>query len=189
MASPDPVKAGIAALNRLLAGETVAGAEQEALSWLESVVGARKPLQEYAPRTRRRYLAAAGRGQSAREVNAAEYARKKGKAAAKPSAPRKPTKAAMRKEMERLADKRNEFLPMSVVDWDVIENFIQVFGEVHVLQILRNEVDSIEHYVYQHNREPGNRRWHNRVEEVYPANFNEVLANTDILYYYHGVRI
>lgn len=188
MTTPDPVKAGIAALNRLLAGQSVSSAEQEALSWLDSIVGARRSLAEYAPRTRRRYLAAASRGQSARQANAAEYQRKRTRKAptAKPAVS---GKSATRLEMERLAAERNTYLPASVVDWDVIDNFVDIFGEQHVLQILRNEVDSIKEYVYNHNREPGNRRWHNRVEEEYPAEFNERLANTDILYFYHGVRI
>lgn len=185
MTTPDPVKAGISALNRLLAGQSVSPGEQEALSWLEGVVGARKSLAEYAPRTRRRYLAAASRGESARQANAAEYRAKRIRKA-KPAVPGKSPK---RLEMERLAAERNTYLPVATIDWDVIENFIEVFNEDHVLQILKNEVDSIKEYVYNHNREPGNYRWHHRVEEVYSADFNERLANTDILYFYHGVRI
>lgn len=189
MTTPDAVKAGIAALNRLLAGQTVSTGDQEALDFLQSVVGARKPLREYAPRTRRRYLAAAEKGQSASEANKAEYSKRKAKVKPSGRGQRKPTKRKMRQEMEQLVERRNEMLPGSVVDWEVVDDFILAFGHEHVLQILRNEIDSIEHYVSMHDKEPGNRRWHSRVEEVYQPDFNARLANTDILYYYHGVRL
>lgn len=172
MTSPDPVKAGIAALNKLLSAGAIESDEQLALDWLEQTVGAKRSLASYAPRTRRRYIAAARKGQSATQVNKDEYAGR-----------------TWRIRMEKLFKKRNEYMPDSIVDWDVVNNFVDAFGYKHVETILRNELDSIEQYVYHNKKEPGNARWHHREHEIYKPNFNERLASTDVLYYYHGVRL
>src|SRR6266487_2649511 len=87
--------------------------------------------------------------------------------------------------INKLIKRRNLYMKDSVVDWDILSNYVEAFGYDHVLNIMTDELDSIEEYVEQGNKYPGNSRWFNREHEIYKPDFNDRLANTDILYYYH----
>lgn len=183
MAGRTRVNRGATALDKQLSGQALTTGESNALTWLENLVGANRPLSEYAPRTRRRYLAKA-RAAPTRQSGSTEYQRRKAAVALKTGGlnPKQYT------EFNKLIARRNEMMRDSVVDWDIVSNYVEAFGYQHVKAIMVDELDSIEEYVDRANKEPGNRRWFNREHEVYKPNFNDRLANTDVLYYYHGVR-
>jgi hypothetical protein len=192
MAGRSRVNRGVAALGKQLSGQSLTTAESNALTWLQHVVGARRPLSEYAPRTRRRYVAKA-RAMPTASGGPTEYQRRKAAVALKTGGltPKQYT------EFNKLIKRRNDAFRArgstgveneSVVDWDTVSNFVEAFGYQHVKTILVEELDSIDAYVNRHDRGPGNQRWFRRDNEVYKPNFNDRLANTDILYYYHGTR-
>lgn len=185
MAGRSRVNRGVTALNKVVSGETLSQPERNALSWLQEVTGAKRPLAEYAPRTRRRYVARArSTSSTGRAGGASEYQKRKASVAAKTGGltPKQYT------VINKLIKRRNGYMKDSVVDWDILSNYVEAFGYKHVRDIMVDELDSIEEYVENNNRFPGNRRWFGREHEIYKPNFNDRLANTDILYYYHGTR-
>lgn len=161
--------------------KTINSGEQEMLTWLKNSLGARKELQEYAPRTRRRYRGATKVGKTVQEVNAEEYRNRQ------PSSgvPHKPNQ---RLRVYALIKRRNEFFPNDLVDIDDVEDYALALGWDNLERILTDQIDSCEHWLRNDPR-IGRIRWFDRKHEKVRPDFGEYIANTDIFYFYHARRI
>lgn len=169
-------------------GVDLSDVETEAVDWLRNVLGTKRPLQSYAPRTRRRYRKAAREHETATSVNRRDYEaalRRQGKS-------RQPTDTknyrATRSKMMRLIDRRNELLPHSIVDIDYVNDYVKVFGNRNVIMLLQTQIRSCEEYL-KRNPLPGRKEWDERrwtKSDLPEAEFT--IGNTDIMYYYHSVR-
>lgn len=163
------------ALAKIDAGQstTLTQAERHALDQVQREAQLRRPLASYAPRTRRRYLAAADASRSARSANASEYRERKQRAAG-----RKQRIEALRQELVTLgiSDGMNE-----ITD---IEEAIEVYGEAAIENRLRHQIFATRSYGHGNPR-PGNFDWHNR--ELQPLRGMDGIGDyADPLYYYHG---
>lgn len=165
--------------------DALAEEERGALTWLRNTLGTARPLESYAPRTRRRYKAASVRGETAREVNSKEYVKRKNK----PDTTIQRRKSERQQAMELIA-RRNRYLPHSPVDIEEIEDYVSAFGWDNVISLLKDQLNSCEWWL-KHDARPGNRRWKERRwtdPERVRDDFSEYISNTDIMYYYHAVR-
>jgi hypothetical protein len=167
-------------------GEAYTAGEQELTNWLQSHLGLRRAPEAYARRTRQRYQKASREGRTAREVNQREYQERKRKktGAAKP----REAGDTFSAQLNRLIARRNELLPESPVDREFLQEYIDVFGESNVLDLITEQVDSCQRY-QRGDSEPGHRRWiernpTNRIN-VRP-DITTYLWNTDIMYFYHA---
>lgn len=160
--------------------KAVTPGEAEMLTWLRNTLGTKKPLQEYAPRTRRRYKAASREGQTARQRNKQEYQQRTG---GTPKTPR----GGPRNRMQDLIDRRNQFFPRDPVDVQDVQDYVAAFGYDNVITILQEQIDSCEWWLRNDPR-PGHNRWFNRRHEVLRPDFTSYISNTDIFYFYHARR-
>lgn len=182
----DIVQLGIGALAKQLQGRALSSSETRALESLQARTGARRPLAQYAPRTRRRYLAIARSTQTPGQAKATEYQRRK-ESVAQRTGGLTPTQYT---EINKLLKQRNAYFteqPTAEVDWDILSNFVMAFGYRHVRTILKEELESIRAYIRE-DSSIGQRRWDKRqdITKKYKKDVTLLLGNVDILYFYHG---
>lgn len=181
-------------LEKTLAGEAVPFGFAEDLSYVETFLGLKRPLASYAPRTRRRYVAAAkahdaGMRQSKARERVTRTTTTKSRYGLSPS------------QLTRLNKVRLPIMASGVVideylEPQVIREIVNVYGFDYMLKVLTQQLDSINQYVDGSPR-AGNRRWHSRGEFEEEARakmikqFTAVVYfpnGTDPYYYYHGLR-
>lgn len=146
-----PLERALAALDKRLSGSDLTKSEVDALSALESSLGLKRAggLAAYAPRTRRRYLAAARRGESARQANRREYQRK----------------PSLDERIRRLAE-HNAGLGYGrgPYDNDSIRALTATFGKKETERLLREQKHATEAYE-RGDSGPGQRMWASLQEE------------------------
>lgn len=161
---------------------------------LGEYVGARRPLWEYSPRTRRRYLAAARRGET--RPYAREYQRRKQSTAARwggatPAQVTRIRQLARKNEAALRRDPQNSDVSL---DDDFLRQAAEVYGPQYLLTVLKEQRDSIRAWSAAEDKSQGrhhvgNRRWFGREKRetrLLRMRQRGVLANSDPLYYYHG---
>lgn len=187
------VEGAIKAVDRILAGDKVPFVFEADLRFVEDFLGLKRPLASYAPRTRRRYIAAAKAGdKGAKKTRSRESQMRSEKTLSQWGlTPHQLTELNRYRIpiMESGVD-INEYL-----DPDVIRDVVQMYGFRYMLTVLRDQYNSIVEYS-KGNREPGRQRWLNRgeLEEAAKKEMNEKFAaalvyfakGTDPYYYYHG---
>lgn len=187
----DAVAGAARAVEAILAGRDPFINHQADLELVERRLGLKRPLAFYAPRTRRRYLASARRGENAE-------------------------KALQRERVQRKSTTKNEYgltptqltkinafrIPIQdsgvdigpYLEPDMIKDIVQMYGFNYLHTVLADQYDSIMEYT-KFNKEPGNRRWHSRgeleeaAEKKMAHKFSAVVytaQGTDPYYYYHG---
>lgn len=168
------------ALDKQLAGQSLTRREQLALTNLQNRLGLARSLADYAPRTRRRYLAAAREGLTARETNQRDYR----------SRPTSFTGPARRREIERLREAIYDSTVEQARDAhsvDAIEDLIDLYGEAFTLRVLADQHRAIQAYQSGDNT-AGKRRWDNREQILAQYRSPDTLdaSDTDVYFYYHG---
>lgn len=188
----DRVDNAVRAIKAILSGRTPGFTLVEDLEFVERYVGAQRPLAEYAPRTRRRYLAAARKADAgARQTKAAEktarVSRAKHRTGLTPS------------QLTQLNRWRNEINASGVdireyLDDSTIKDMVTMYGFKYLKAVLTHQIESIREWT-KGNREPGRTRWMSRGEleakarEDIQFKFAAVVYHakgTDPYYYYHG---
>lgn len=163
------------ALQKELSGESLTRTESLALRTLEERLGLSRPLSSYAPRTRRRYIAAARAGQTATEANRREY-----RARAITGEARTARIEELRQRLDNSSLDRISHSPEQIAD------LVDTYGEPFVLQVLTDQLRSVEAY-QSGDPGPGRARWANRqaIVERYRTSM-ELDESTDPYFYYHG---
>lgn len=150
-----------AALALLRAGRAPSPDQRAALARVEATVDARKPLSAYAPRTQRRYLAAAKVGTTAHTANRVEYDDKLARA-------RGGGVASRRARVYRLAQELDAHElegAGGVFDQDQIDYLIELMGLTGALFILTQQLDSVHHF-QEGDSAPGRRRFFGRATVI-----------------------
>lgn len=187
----DAVAGALKAIEAILAGKEPPIGFASDLELVERRLGLPRPLASYAPRTRRRYIAAARKGQN-RET-ALQRERVQRKSTTKNEYGLTPTQLTKLNRyripiMESGVDIRHYLEP------DMIRDIVQMYGFNYMYTVLKNQYDSIAEYT-KHNPLPGRGRWNSRgeLEAEAEANmaqkFSAVVYSplgTDPYYYYHG---
>lgn len=178
-------------IDRGLTDEQIPTSAMQDLRYVERRLGLTRSLESYAPRTRRRYIAAARKGTSAK--TARERENKARKSAAKNKFGLTPTQLA------KLNKYRIPILESGVdigpyLEPDYIRDIVQMYGFKYMITVLADQYDSIKEYT-RFNAEPGRTRWNSRgeyeaeAEALMAQKFTAVAYNakgTDPYYYYHG---
>lgn len=196
MANPlgDRLGAALRALEAQLSGGIPDPLDLVQLRGVEQYLGAKRPLSEYAPRTRRRYLSAARRGEQ--RPNKSEYQRRKQRTQEKygGASPNQMTRmrrlarrneAALRREMENATFS---------FDDEFLADVANVYGPEFLDEVLKEQWDSIARWEESEDetrgsQHQGNRRYFGREDRetrLMRLRNKGVVANTDALYYYHG---
>jgi hypothetical protein len=188
---PGRLENAIKAIDKILSGEPAPSAWGEDLAFVERFLGLDKPLSSYAPRTRRRYISAAKKGQTAAQVRASERTQRSTSTLNRYGM--NPTEWGKVGKLIRTIRSSgidiNEYF-----DPDVIKNVVQMYGVAYLVDVLTQQIDSIREYT-KGNALPGNQRWHSRgdLEEDAQARMKSsfaaavyFIAGTDPYYYYHG---
>lgn len=189
------LNSALRALAAELAGRTPAPKDAQALRAVESFTGAKRRLADYAPSTRRRYLAAARRHD--RRPNVTEYQRRQRDAArggVTAQQWRTVRKLARRNEEALRNDSENEDF---YFDDDTLRDVLRVFGYEFTVQVLREQWQSIKAWEkgdqVQGNSPPGTGRFFGKERRERETRWMRItghggVGNTDFLYYYHGSR-
>jgi len=187
----DAVAGALRAVDKILAGVEPFINEQADLDLVQRRLGLPKPLVEYAPRTRRRYAAAARKGQN-REA-ALQRERVIRKSSTKNEYGLTPS------QLTKINTYRIPILESGVdigpyLEPDVIKDIVQMYGFDYFHKVLGEQYDSIQQYT-QGNKGPGRERWNSRgeleteAEAKMAMKFSAVVYHvkgTDPYYYYHG---
>jgi hypothetical protein len=196
MANPlgDRLTAALRALESQLSGGIANPLDEVQLRHVEQWLGAKRPLSEYSPRTRRRYLAAARKGEQ--RPNKSEYQRRKQRTAERygGATPNKLTRMRkLARENERALRRDPQNANFSLDD-DFLAAVADVYGPDFLNEVLKEQHDSIAHWdeaedQSQGPQHKGNRRYFGREERetrLMRMRNRGTMANTDALYYYHG---
>lgn len=186
---PSQIEDGIRALKMWVRGEPVSDLRREDLDFLTRELRLPKPIETYAPRTQRRYVAAARKGQTAKEA---------GKAERRAQQQRRGTfiqsHGGLSATQWRTVDKlRKQVIALGVdvdpyMDDPVIIDFAQLYGYQYLVTVLTNQIDSTQHYL-NGDRTPGRTRWDARgeLEHRFAASSHVYyIRGSDPYYYYHG---
>ena len=187
----DAVAGALRAVEKVLRGEEPFINEQADLDLVERRLGLKRPLAEYAPRTRRRYAAAARRGENAERALQKERVQRKSTAKNEYGlTPSQLTKInAFRIPIQESGVDIGPYL-----EPDMIKDIVQMYGFNYLHTVLADQYDSIKEFT-SHNAEPGRTRWQNRgeleeeAERKMAQKFSAVVYSaqgTDPYYYYHG---
>lgn len=178
MARRIPHQRAALALNKQLAGESLTRQERLALDNLQSRLGLAKPLSQYAPRTRRRYLAAARDGLTAREANRRDWSKRPG---AITGARRTARIEELRSAIWDSTLSRASHTP------EEIDDLKDLYGDAFVLRLLTDQHSSLAAYT-DGDAGPGNRRWRNRGDIIRQYRQVDDIDSTDFdaYFYYHG---
>lgn len=193
MTTPYDVKEIWTSVERVATGgASYTAGETEMVEWLTRQLGLKRSPESYARRTRQRYQTASRRGLTAQEINREEYLRRQARKRNRKRGPGSNVVVGelFSEKLRRLIDRRNFLLPEVKIDEEYLEDYIDIFGEGNVIDLLEQQIDSAEHY-QRGDSEPGHRRW----EERNPTNprriradFTTYIGNTDVMYYYHSHR-
>lgn len=167
--------------------------EQTALSWLEARLGLDRPLEEYAPSTRDRYIRGFLRGKSGAELRAEQRTqRREHTEQVYGVTPSQLTR--INKLREELAVYHLDVAPYH--DWETLSDIARIYSARYVLKVLRNQLDSVKHFTHDRDPIPGRKRWDSRGQleseflqdsiERTSASFAAGMKGTDPYYYYHG---
>lgn len=194
------LRKGLKALDALVNGEPADKLDMLELAEVERFLGLdepgpggkpRKRLAEMAPRTRRRYVAAAKKGDyHARNTLSREQQMRKFKTSNDYGVtPAQYTK--LRAVRDAIVDSGvdiGEYLSPST-----IKDMVETYGFDYMYKVLTQQLDSIREYT-KGNAGPGNQRWHSRgqleeaarkkMQNSFPAVLH--INGTDPYYYYHG---
>jgi len=190
---PDAVAGALKAVEQILAGQEVSFGFQEDLTYVERFLGLKRPLASYAPRTRRRYIAAARQSDKGAK-NTLSREREMRKETTK-------NKYGLTQyQLTKLNKVRIPIMKSGVdineyLDASVIKDVVAMYGFKYMYKVLSDQYDSIKEYT-NHNSEPGRARWVARgeLEEQAAQQMGEAFAaalvyhvkGTDPYYYYHG---
>jgi hypothetical protein len=188
---PDAIEAAARALRYIAQGHPVTFSQADDLARVTGYLGLSRPLQDYAPRTQRRYIAAARRGQKAEHARARERESR--------SSSTRDIWGLTPAQLTRLNKVRTPIIESGVdiremLDPSVIKEIARMYGFQYLMDVLTQQLDSIKHYT-DHNPAPGHARWVSRGELEAAA--RERMADkfaaisyfpkgTDPYYYYHG---
>jgi hypothetical protein len=188
---PGRLENALRAVDKILAGDPAPVAWGEDLEFVERFLGLDKPLAEYAPRTRRRYISAARKGQTAAQARQSERAQRTtstlNRYGMTPNEWGKVGKLI--RTIQSSGIDINEYF-----DPDVIKNVVEMYGVEYLIDVLTQQIDSIREYT-RGNVMPGRTRWNDRgsLEEEAAARMQQSFAaaiyfikGTDPYYYYHG---
>ena len=188
---PGRVDNAVKAVDKILSGEVAPVAWGEDLEFVERFLGLNKPLAEYAPRTRRRYISAARKGQTAAQVRQSERTQRATSTLNRYGM----TPAEWGKIGKLIRTIQSSGIDINeYFDPDVIKNVVQMYGVDYLKEVLTQQIDSIREYT-QGNVLPGRERWNARgtLEEEAAARMAQSFAaavyfikGTDPYYYYHG---
>jgi len=196
MANPlgDRLNAALRALESQLSGGIPNPLDEVQLRHVERWLGAKRPLSEYSPRTRRRYLAAARTGDQ--RPNKSEYQRRKARTAEKfgGASPAKMTRMRKLARDNERALRRDPQNANFTLDDDFLAAVADVYGPDFLDEVLKEQHDSIRQWdeaedQSQGPEHKGNRRYFGRDEResrLMRMRNRGAMANTDALYYYHG---
>jgi hypothetical protein len=186
---PSQIEDGIIALRRFMKGEPVTGRRRDDLDYLTQQLRLPKPIETYAPRTQRRFVAGARKSRTRTEINRAERAAYQSNRATF-TASHGGLTATQWRTIRRLAD-RVTTLGVDVapyMDDAVLVDFATMYGHTYLHTVLTNQIDSTEHYL-RGDRTPGRARWDARgeLEQQFAASVHIIHASgSDPYYYYHG---
>lgn len=190
----DRLNAALRALDAQLSGGTVNPLDEVQLRNVERWLGTRKPLAEYSPRTRRRYLSAARRGEQ--RPNKAEYERRKQRTAEKygGASPHRMSRVRRLARENEAALRREPQNATFSLDAEFLADVANMYGPEFLEEVLNEQRSSIAEWdesedQSQGPQHPGNRRYFGREERetrLLRLRNRGMVANTDALYYYHG---
>jgi hypothetical protein len=192
---PERVEGALKAVEKVLAG---AVGNDVPFEWaadlraVEELLGLKRPLASYAPRTRRRYVSAARKGdRGAQKTLAKERVGRSTRVKAQYGiTPAQLTK--LNKVRLPIIASKVDIAPF--LDDEVIKDIVKMYGFKYLMEVLTQQLDSIKRYT-EGNREPGRNRWLNRGELEEQAKDRLGAAfqlsvyyinGTDPYYYYHG---
>lgn len=188
---PGRLDNALKAIDKILSGEVAPVAWGEDLAFVERFLGLKKPLAEYAPRTRRRYIAAARKGQTAAQARQAENVQRTTSTLNRYGM----TPNEWGKVGKLIRTIRSSGIDINeYFDPDVIKNVTQMYGVDYLIEVLTQQIDSIKEYT-RGNVQPGRDRWNARgeLEADAAARMQQAFAaavyfikGTDPYYYYHG---
>lgn len=180
------------ALRRKQRGQPLTELDESDLTWLNRQLNLKRPLESYAPRTQRRYLAAARSNRTAREQNRKEYAERKQRIATV-----KQTHGGLTPAQWKVIERLRDGIDATGVDIypyttdEVLADFARMYGYDYLRTVLSQQLDSI-HAFQRGDIIPGNDAWQGRgeLEEQFGASQHVTLyaTGTDPFYYYHGRR-
>lgn len=187
----DAVAGAAKALGLIDRGADVPTGYLQDLELVERRLGLTRSLSSYAPRTRRRYLASARRGQNAETALQRERVTRKSS-----------TKSEYGLTPSQLTKINAYRIPIQdsgvdigpYLEPDMIRDIVQMYGFQYLHTVLADQYDSIKEFT-QHNAEPGRQRWQSRgeleaeAEAKMAQKFSAVVYSakgTDPYYYYHG---
>ena len=153
------------ALAVLRRGGTPDNIQSAALARVDRLANAARPLSEYAPRTQRRYLAAAAVGANAHTANRIEYEQKRiRRETGVPGVQHMSFRDRIEEQANRNADSLSDGT-LGQFDDDQLDELVNLVGLRGALAILRMQWDSIEEFK-RGNPIPGNQRWNDRPDIV-----------------------
>lgn len=193
---PDHLAAALRALEAQLTGGMANELDLPHLRDVESWLGTRRPLAEYAPRTRRRYLAAAKRGE--RQPNKTEYQKRKERVSRQYGGMNPGQLTRLRKlarENERMLRREPQNANLHFDD-DFLRAIADTYGYDFAMEVMKEQRDSIREWddaedQSQGPQHEGNARYFGdrrteRETRLSRLRGRGMVANTDSLYYYHG---
>lgn len=150
-------------------------------------------LVNYAPRSRRRFFAAARQGYRPREAYAQERAARQVSTV---------TKWGLTPAQFRVVHRLMQQILDSGVDIEyyfdppVIKEFATMYGYEYLVTVFTQQLDSIQHFIaggYVRGSEPGHTRWDERgsIEGRFHQDFGAsvfMIRGTDPYYYYHAAK-
>lgn len=153
------------ALSVLRRGGTPDRLQSEALDRVDRLADAARPLSSYAPRTQRRYLAAAAVGANAHTANRIDYEQKRlRRRTGIPGVQHMSYRDRIAEQAERNGAALSDG-GLGQYDDDQLDVLVELVGLRGALAILRMQWDSIEEFK-RSNPEPGRQRWYDRPDIV-----------------------
>lgn len=190
---PDQLAAALRALGTQMGGALPNELDVGHLRDIERWLGTARPLADYAPRTRRRYLKAAREG--VRQPNKTEYQRRKARTAELYGGitPSQLTRLrAMARENEKMLRRNPQNSDLEFTD-EFLQAATTSYGYDFMIEVMKEQRDSIKQRERQEDKgqgphHVGNQRYQMRGERESRLSRmrQRGFATTDILYYYHG---
>lgn len=187
----------LATIDRLIAGETpdvIGDVRMEELRRVQDWMGLTRPLETYAPRSRRRFFAAAKRGYRPREAYRQERTQRATSTMNKwglTPAQFRVVHQLMNTILEHGVDIEYYFDP------PIIKNFANLYGYDYLVTVFTQQIDSIEAFIaggyIKGPPQVGHTRWNDRgsIEARYSRDFAAsvyTVHGTDPYYYYHAAK-
>lgn len=158
------------ALAKLDAGSTVSASEAQALASYQRRSGSATPLQSLAPRTRRRYLSAVDRGQTAAQANKAERLKYRARTASR---------------LARIDRMRQQIIDSGLNDHEhdkeSMDEFIDIYGPEQIERRLEAQLEDIERY--KNGDRNFGRKPSDTIGDMHPLR-GETMDYATALYYY-----